>query len=149
MDLATFRTDFPEFSSATVYTDGQVNFYLGLAAVRMNPLVWDALYDYGVALYVAHCLALAGQRARSGAVTGGTPGINSGPLASKSVKDVSMSYNATIGTIEGAGNYNLTTYGTMFYELMQLVGQGCIQLGAAVGMPGVLVDPFAGMGGFI
>lgn len=143
MDLPTFRASFPEFGP-DAYPDAQANFYFSLAGVRLDPLVWGALLDYGSALYVAHCLALAKQRGLS-AAAGQPPGFGVGVLTSKAVKDVSAGYDATVATIEGAGNYNLTTYGTQFYELMMIVGAGAIQLGATF-LPG---DPafWAGYGG--
>lgn len=133
MDLPTFRVDFPEFADTSAYTDAQVSFYLGLAALRLAPGIWEEMYDYGVALYTAHCLALARLRQQT-AARGLAPGMASGAVASKAVKDVSVSYDRDVTSIEGAGNYNLTDYGTMFYELVMIKGTGAIQLGFGTGL---------------
>jgi hypothetical protein len=148
VDLPTFRTSFPEFSDTTAYPDGTVNFWLSVAVARMNASVWGNLYDIGQALYVAHNLDLA-RLATLAAARGLPPNLASGPLSAKSVKDVAMSFDASVAAIEGAGNYNLTYYGTRFYELMEIVGQGCIQLGGYFGAPGTVLDPYGLIGGAV
>jgi len=42
--------------------------------------------------------------------------------------EISVSYDVGAVTIEGAGQWNLTTYGTQFLELANLVGMGPIQV---------------------
>lgn len=146
MDLATWRSTFPEFGDITAYPDAQVNFYLALACARMNPCVWGAQFDYGQALYTAHCMALARRRGIS-SQRGLVPGVATGLITAKSVADVSQSFDVEVGTLEGAGNYNLTDYGTMFYELMMLAGMGAIQLGGCA-VPGAIVAGYIGVLGY-
>ena len=62
------------------------------------------------------------------ASAGGIPGSSSGVQSSKSVDGVSVSYDTTVATVEGAGNLNLTTYGTRFAELRDMFGAGGLQL---------------------
>lgn len=123
-DLATFREHFPEFSATP---DGRVSFWLGIAPKLLNAERWDELLDHGIELFVAHHLAIdnANQRA---AQNGGGVGQNSGPVASKTVDKVSVSYDTGAATLEGAGHWNLTTYGTQFYALFRMMGAGGIQL---------------------
>ena len=147
MDQATFLATFPEFDDVSQYPAAMVAFYLNLAVLRLNPLVWEESYDYGTALYTAHCLAIARRRAIA-AKRGLMPGQASGPIAGKTVKDVSITYQGLISSLEGAGNYNLTDYGTQFWELVMIKGQGCIQLGGSDCISGMITDPYFGISGF-
>jgi len=122
-----FRSDFPEFGSATVYPDSLINFWLGVAVARLNQCAWGTLYTQGLELMTAHYVSIAGQR-RKVAGVGGQPGASMGAISSKSVDKVSLGYDTALVGNEGAGQWNLTTYGTEFYELMQLIGMGGIQI---------------------
>lgn len=88
--------------------------------------VWGDDLDDGSMLYIAHNLVLARRNAK-GAATDNL-GASAGPIASKGVGAVSVSYDVAAGTIEGAGAYNLTTYGVQFYQLMMMYGAGGVQL---------------------
>ena len=144
---AQFRGDFPEFADTTGYPDAQVNFYLNLAQTRLDATRWSDLWTYGVELYTAHSLALAKMRAAT-TLGGGAPGATTGVVSSKSVGGVSKSMDLGIVTIEGAGTYNLTSYGSEYYQLMLLIGIGGVQLGADLNDPTPL-DAYAyyGAGG--
>lgn len=131
MNVADFRANFPEFAEEAAYTDAQIAFWATFAELRLNPGAWSDLWPMGVMLYTAHCVVLAKANSKVAAFAG-TPGQNTGPLRDKAVKDVSLSYDTAAASIEGAGNYNLTTYGTRYYELMRLVGMGPIQANAGV-----------------
>lgn len=117
-----FRTNFPEFNDTSKFTDGQAKFWIGMAYKMLSSDVWGDQLDFGVQLYVAHNLTLAGKNAVGG------PGSTSGPLSSKGVGPVSVSYDVSAGTIQGAASYNMTTYGIQFYQLASLFGAGGIQL---------------------
>jgi len=122
---ASFRTDFPEFANTSAYPDATVNFWLGIASKRMDPLRWGELLDPGIELYIAHNLALS----RPGVVAaagGGVPGA-AGIISSKAVGSVSKSYDTSTASVDGAGNYNATTYGTRYYELLMMFGAGGVQ----------------------
>lgn len=123
----SFRTDFPEFYDVNRFTDATFNFWLGIGTKLLSVTRWGDLLDYGLELFVAHNLALSLQSAQSS--SGGlSPGIQSGAVASKAVDKVSISYDTSAGLIDDAGNYNLTTYGTRFFQLANLIGAGGIQL---------------------
>ncbi|WP_158810460.1 DUF4054 domain-containing protein [Beijerinckia sp. L45] len=126
--IAQFRGDFPEFGSATAYPDTQVQMYLNLAEMRLNQTRWDELWTYGVELYTAHSLALAKMRAAT-AATGAAPGATTGIVTSKSVGGVSKSSDIGVATVEGAGTYNLTSYGSEFWQLVLQIGIGGVQVG--------------------
>ena len=125
--VAQFRGDFPEFASATAYTDARVQFYLDLAETRLDPMRWEDLWVYGVELYVAHGLSLAKARADA-TLAGRAPAGTAGLLTSKTVGSVSASYDVSDVTSEGAGTYNLTAYGVEYWQLMRTIGIGGMQL---------------------
>lgn len=127
--VADFIAAYPEFydgpdpQPATGIVQGWIDF-----AILMLPADrWGAALDRGVMLYVAHHLALQVRDQRAGR-TGGGAGQMSGPVASKAVDKVSVSYDTGAATIEGAGDFNLTTYGVQFSRLARMFGAGGIQL---------------------
>ena len=124
--IAQFRTDFAEFGDSAAYPDARVQIYLALAQSRLDPVRWSDLWTYGVELYTAHSLALAKMRATT--VPGSAPGVTTGVKTSSSVGGVSKSVDISSVTIEGAGTYNLTSYGSEYYQLMRQIGIGGLQL---------------------
>lgn len=125
--VATFREQFPEFGDATAYPDAQVQFQISYASKQLNPERWGDLLDEGTSLIAAHNLALSRISARSG-VGGGIPGAASGLATSKSVGGASVSYDVSVGSVEGFGPYNLTLYGRQYAYLMSTLGAGGFQL---------------------
>lgn len=135
--VASFRADFPEFSNSSTYADSAVTYWMNLAVQLFNPSLWSTLVDIGTELFIAHNLVLEQQAANS-ANNGGVPGINSGPLSSKGVDKVSAGYDVGASTLEGFGNFNLTTYGTRLAWLVNMVGIGGIQTGSWDGSDNVI-----------
>jgi hypothetical protein len=138
--VASFRNDFDEFANSTTYTNGAITYWLNLAVQLFNPAVWSTLLDTGTELFIAHNLVLE-QQATNSVNNGGVPGINSGPLNAKGVDKVHAGYDTGASTIEGFGNFNLTTYGTRLAWLVNMVGIGGIQTGSwdgcdVLGAPG-------------
>ena len=128
--IAQFRGDFPEFGDPTGFPDAQVQMYLNLAETRLDQTRWDALWTYGVELYVAHNLSLSKMRAAT-AAAGGAPGATTGIVTSRSVGGVSKGVDIGSVTVEGAGTYNLTSYGSEFWQMVLQIGIGGVQLGAS------------------
>lgn len=129
MDPALFRQIYPAFD-AQRYPDGMVQFHLGSASARLLPSVWGELRDDGIALYVAHRLALAGPVVTAGGSGGATfpaPGPAKGLVSSKSVGGASISYDTSAGQTEGGGDWNLTSYGQQFLTLASAVAVGAMQ----------------------
>lgn len=124
---ASFRADFPEFSNAITFSDQQVNFWLNFVNIQLSssPTDWGVWLDPATELLMAHNLAIEAVNMRAGA--NGIPGAIAGPVASKSVGGVSVSYSGA-AVIEGAGDYNLTTYGLRFTRMASMVGSGGLQL---------------------
>jgi hypothetical protein len=129
MDNAQFRTDFPEFGDVTRYPDAQLTLWMSVGIARLNQTRWNAvgLYNIGLELLTAHYLVLA--KANQDAAEGGAvPGQATSVKSGKSVGDVSVSIDTSIGSDPRAASLNLTDYGKRFHELAMTVGIGGAQL---------------------
>lgn len=125
---STFRATFKAFDNEERFPKSLIRFYLELAALMLPQARWGQLYDYGSQLFAAHHLALE-DKANRDAQLGLTPGVSFGVVSSKSAGPVSLSLDVTTGAEQGAGFWNLTSYGLRFYRLVRMVGMGGIQLG--------------------
>jgi hypothetical protein len=133
--VASFRQSLTEFASTSVFPDSGVAFWLGVAALMLDPLRWGqpsaaadvpptSLMDFGVIMFAAHNLALERANQKS-AAAGGVPGTSmSGPVSSKTIGPVSQSYDSQAGIELEAGHWNLTNYGTRFVRLANIIGSG-------------------------
>lgn len=127
MDIAAFRTEFPEFSDTTIYPSATISFWAALAEKQVTECVWRDCRDAGVKLYVAHEITLAAQSKKAASV-GGVPGSQGGIANSKTVGSVTVGYDASTTTEKDAGWWNLTTYGKQFIRLARIFGAGAFQL---------------------
>jgi hypothetical protein len=129
MDITQFRKDFPEFSDVALYPTAMVTFWSAIAEQTTSQPKYGDTYTAVVKLATAHYITLEGLNQKT-AANGGTPGQSAGVVSSKSVGDVSVSYDTTIGTITGddVGQWNATTYGRQYFSLARLFGAGCVQL---------------------
>lgn len=118
MDHLTFTAAFPEFADISVYPAAQVSFWLGQAPKQLSEERLGANYDLAIMLYAAHNLVLSAKDMRA-ASAGGTGGSASGIVSSKTVDKVTVAYDTGASTIDGAGAWNLTTYGTRLYQLLR------------------------------
>lgn len=134
---AQFRVDFPEFQDTTKYTQGTVQYWLVIATLLMNAERWANLLTLAIELFTAHNMVLESM-AQSTAAIGGWPGISRGAISGESAGQVNVSYDSAPTLEEGAGNFNLTIYGTRLYQLMQMFGAGPIQIGPGAGLPGTV-----------
>jgi len=121
----TFRADFPEFVDTTTYSDGLINFWLGIGVLRLNP-VWGNLLNQGLELFTAHFISISAINQLS-VKAGGIPGIQRGVVSSEQA-EISVSYDTAAATLKDMGHWNLTSYGTQFQELANLVGMGPMQI---------------------
>lgn len=126
--IASFRQDFPEFDDSSLYPDSGITYYLNLAGLLLNVQRWSTILDFGTAMFVAHNLVLE-RKAQAEAENGAPPGVSTGPVSSKSVDKVSISYDTTAGLDEGAGHWNETIYGKRFIHLARMIGTGPLQIG--------------------
>jgi hypothetical protein len=122
-DPPTFRLHFPAFADTTTFPDPQVQFFIDMATVMCNPVVWCQLRQMGVELLTAHFLTMQ-QWMMQGAAGGGVPGMATGIASSKSVSKVSVSYDQTTGTTEGFGPFMYTVWGRQYAWYAQLAGTG-------------------------
>lgn len=139
MTPAEFRVNLPEFSDSSRYPDSQISRWLAAGGSLLSVDAWGELLDYGLELWTAHHLALWRRNADT-AAAGGAVGQGSGVVASKSVGDVSVSYDTGSGTLDGMADLNLTSYGVQFARLARQIGMGAPAVAAggalAVGYPG-------------
>lgn len=127
MDIALFRTNFPEFASTTTYPDSTITFWSSFAEIMLPQCVWTTVWTTAVNLYVAHELVLAAQNV-SASTVGGLPGQGGGIANSKTVGEASIGYDSVTPSEKDAGWYNLTLYGRQLYRLIQIFGAGALQL---------------------
>lgn len=127
MDAPTFRQSFPEFTDTVEYPTAQVEFWLSVGGKLLNAERWADMLDYALSLYTAHQLTIA-KRNQQAAEVGGAPGTLNGPVASKSVDKVSVSYDTGATTLANAGYWNATGYGVQLYQMILMFGAGGIQL---------------------
>ena len=129
---ASFRVDFSEFASSVTYTNSSINYWINFATLFINPCLLggpattvsnppSTLYDIAVELFTAHNLVLE-QPAQATAANNGVPGLTTGPISSKRVGPVSVSYDVGVGVDAEDGQYNLTIYGTRFINLYKMAG---------------------------
>lgn len=128
MTPVDFRAIFAEFDT-TNYPDPMVSIWLGQATNEVNATRWGADTNYGIALLTAHYLVLARRRGIA-AAAGAVPGDVVGPQTSKSVDGVSVSRDGGSVTIDGAGTFNSTDYGILFWQKARWMGAGGLQINA-------------------
>lgn len=127
---AEFRVNFPEFASTTVYPDSQLTFWFAVAELLLSVTRWgDALRSLGMQLFVAHNMVLE-QQAQQQAAKGNLPGWQTGAVNSKQVDKVHIGYESSGAMLPDAGHWNLTTYGTRYLYLVNMIGAGPVQIGA-------------------
>lgn len=124
MDAATFKTIFPELNTTAGAT---ITFFITVGEGLLSEERWGDQLDYGLALFTAHHVAIA-NKDQASAAAGATPGAVGGVVTSKSVDKVSVSYDGTLGSYEGAGFWNQTNYGVRFFQLARMVGAGGYQV---------------------
>lgn len=149
ISVATFRADFPEFTNEVTFPSSSIQYYINLAGLLLNTDRWGigktvaaapptTILDMGSELFVAHNVALEARAAQE-AASGGVPGGTVGPVASKGVDKVNVSYDTQAGLDPKDGHWNLTTYGLRFIQLAKMRGMGPIYVA-----PGC--DPFGATG---
>lgn len=113
VDLAGFRTRFPEFVLGT-YGDARVQLALDDAALQINVGLWGNKAELGQYYLAAHALSFD---------TGYGIGLGSfGPIASETVGSVSRTY-ATNGAYGSAydADFLLSKYGMLYLRLKRTI----------------------------
>lgn len=107
---ADFKVRFPEFVSIS---DTTITTMIGRAELRLNENLWGTWYDEGLYYLSAHFLGRTFTSVQTGAA---------GPIASKSVGDVSISFTNPTPTDAGEAFFLSTTYGAEFWSMAAIVG---------------------------
>lgn len=126
-DIAAFRQHFPEFSDESRYPDGEIEFWATLGEMMLIQCRWGDVYDQGLELYVAHQLTVEARNKKAASAPGGIPG-GAGLQSGKTVGSTSVQYDTKTATEEGAGFWNLSTYGQQFYRISRMIGAGALQV---------------------
>jgi hypothetical protein len=127
MDIALFRTDFPEFADSVRFPDSTITFWSGLGEQLISEDRFGDMRTQAVELFTAHNIVLAAGNVAASAA-GGLPGGSGGLVASKAVGSVNVSYDNASVMLPNAGHWNQTTYGRQYIQLVRLLGNGCYQL---------------------
>lgn len=115
------------FANTTTFPDGDVTFWLDIAAKSLRETVWTSDFlNLATALFVAHYLSLDAQAARGAA--GGVPGVGGGVVSSKTVGSVSVSYDVGAAMDPRAKHWNLTSYGVRLWAMIRMAGMGGVQI---------------------
>lgn len=143
--IAQFRSALPMFADSGKYPDPDVQFWLDVADAQLLPRAerWANLLTLGMQMFVAHYITVDALMMAEGNM-GGPMGIRSGAIASESGDKVSVSYDLTGTTEEGAGQWNQTVWGKRFWQLSQMVGAGPVQVSPESGGDNVSASAWAG-----
>lgn len=141
--VAQFRANLTEFSSTVAYPDAAVSMWLTWAYTFLGARRWGIALDLGAQLYAAHNLVLE-RLANAEASNGAPPGTFTGPVSSKTVGELTISYDPGMGINKDDAQWGLTHYGTRFVKLARQFGAGPVQTrpgftpigqGFAIGFP--------------
>jgi hypothetical protein len=127
MDIAQFRVDFPEFSDAALYTDNIITYWSNLGEKLNSQSVYGDCWINAVELYTAHYITIQKQNIQD-ATFGLNPGQNAGAVSMKQLGDGEIQYDAASSAMSDGGQFNQTWYGRQYMQLVNMFGQGCIQL---------------------
>ena len=96
---------------------------------------WGVALDLGAQLYAAHNLVLEGL-ANAEAANGAPPQMAVGPIITKTVGEVTLTYDTASGVNVEDTHWNMTTYGTRFITFAPQFGAGPRQFGIGYAPPG-------------
>lgn len=127
-----FRMRFPGFQNPALYSDYQINFYLGLASKMLIADRWGNVLEEGLQLFTAHFLALD-QLAQVAGVNS-IPGTAVGVLTGGTVDKVTYSRDVQSVMEENSGHWGMTTYGLQYLRFAKMMGAGPLQVGLPFGV---------------
>jgi hypothetical protein len=119
------RARYPEFESVTDYPTARIQTWIDKAEGELSESNWGDQYNEGLLAYTAHFLSWSTNTASSGGAVGSV-----GPLASKSIGDVSVSFASTVSAGASATEafFNSTPYGQEYWRLVQMYGVGMVAI---------------------
>ena len=102
--------------------------YINLASSCLSQERWCDMWQVGMSLFVAHFATLYLQSTSLAdsptAAQVANAGVSKGILVSKSVGDVSSSYQSIVSDINGWAAWKLTSFGQQLITMARLVGMG-------------------------
>ncbi len=115
---ATFVGVFPEFGDGRGFTPEQIDFWLGQATALYGDDGFGVQTALATMLYAAHNLTLAAATSRKGGAA------SVAPVNSKSIDKLSVGYDTGALNLQGAGEWNATTYGRRLLQIARAFGAG-------------------------
>ena len=131
--ITDFLKFFPNFfdtvNDGFIIPPDVIDFYIQFAHESVSIKRWGHQWKYGMSLFLAHFFTLYLQSSFPENATTQeivAAGQAKGIMSSKSVGDVSVSYDFGVATqgIENYGLFNTTSYGLQFANLAKLLGKG-------------------------
>lgn len=132
----TFRLQFPSFKNPLIYTERQVQFYIDMATKLLRPERWHDMLKEGYALFTAHFLAMDRIASTQPGGASGIPGAAVGIINSGTVDKVTFGKEVQSVMEDGAGHWNMTTYGLQYIRFARMFGMGPVQVGVGAPFPG-------------
>lgn len=135
--ISDFLGVYPQFGPADYSEDGDdlvwvipeavIQMYINLASASLSWERWQDTWEVAMAFYVAHYLTIYSQSmgsAGSSAKTLARLGVAKGIQVSKSVSDLSTSYQSIVSGWESWGDWNLTLFGQQLMHFARIIGMG-------------------------
>jgi hypothetical protein len=116
------RDRYPEFASVTDYPDARIQTWITKGVGELDETAWGDQYDEGLLAFTAHYLSW------STSVTGnGGSGGSLGPVAAKSIGDVSVTFAGMGGEMtQQEAFFRSTPYGQEYWRMVLLYGVGML-----------------------
>ena len=115
-----FMALYPKFVDVS---EEMIEAWVQIAHASLSYARWHEWWRIGMGLFIAHHLTLLANPATADTIEGG---LSRGVASSKSVTDMSISYDVSSIATEcaGWGTYGQTTYGQQLVQFAKLVGKG-------------------------
>lgn len=122
----SFRKHYREFADPVLYDGEDIDYYIGIAYSLLNANRWGNLLDYGIELWVAHNLALSGEKKEDDADLANF----SGPTTSQHVGEVGFTSSPQfiLQGLKDIGLFAKTTYGIQYWQMAEKIGAGGVQI---------------------
>ena len=127
--LEDFYAIYPQFQGLDELPDLIVQMYIDFANEVVNIARWGKQWKLGMCLFVAHfcsvyLMSFVENNSEAAAVI--AAGQSKGLISSKSVGDVSVSYDFSLAmqNVDTWGQFNLTLFGNQFVSIAKLNSKG-------------------------
>ena len=127
--LEDFYAVYPQFQGLDELPDMIVQMYIDFANEVVNIARWGKQWKLGMCLFVAHfcsvyLMSFTENNSEAAAVI--AAGQSKGLISSKSVGDVSVSYDFSLAmqNVDTWGQFNLTLFGNQFVSIAKLNSKG-------------------------